>query len=134
MSQPFDLERLRKGFRFEARQRHSSFDDGHFSSSPTGWRRYMLIDLKCGKLAHQDLSQTLMYLNYFDRRVRTGDELPAIGILLCDQTRHAAVDLTPPEDANIYPSKYQFYLPWQEELAGQRVRPELEWRGGGADG
>ena len=43
------------------------------------------------------------------------------------------VELTLPEDANIYASKYQLYLPSREELADQvaRVRREIGGREGG---
>ena len=46
------------------------------------------------------------------------------------------LELTLPEDANIYASKYQLYLPSREELADQvaRVRREIEGRGGAVDG
>jgi hypothetical protein len=35
----------------------------------------VLIDLKRDKLTHQDLGQMQMYVNYFDRYVKTEDEL-----------------------------------------------------------
>ncbi len=135
MSQPFDTERLGKGFRFEARQRRSSFADSHFSSSPTGWRRYVPTDLKAGESTDQDLGQMQTYVNYFDRHVRSGDELPTIGSLLCHRRSEAVVGLTLPEDA-IYAFKYELYLPLREELADQlaRLRRKLEGRGGGSDG
>ena len=80
-------------------------------------RCYVLIDLKSGKLTHQDLGQMQMYVNYFDRYVKTDDELPTVGILLCDRKNDAVVELTLPEDANIYASKYHLYLPSKRELA-----------------
>ena len=91
-------------------------------------RCYVLIDLKRGKLTHQDLGQMQMYVNYFDRYVKTDDELPTVGILLCDRKKDAIVELTLPEDANIYASKYQLYLPSKQELAEQlaMVRREVE--------
>ena len=137
--QQFLLE-LGKGFLFEARQKRFSFDDSHFFVDLVFYNRllrcYVLIDLKTGKLTHQDLGQMQMYVNYFDRYVKTDDELPTIGILLCDRKNDAVVELTLPEDANIYASKYQLYLPSKEELADQvaRVRREIEGRGGGSDG
>jgi len=110
-------------------------------AADNGWsvrllRCYVLIDLKTGKLTHQDLGQMQMYVNYFDRYVKTDDELPTVGILLCDRTNDAVVELTLPEDANIYASKYQLYLPSREELADQvaRVRREIEAWGGRGDG
>ena len=63
-------------------------------------RCYVLIDLKGGKLTHQDLRQWQIYVSYFDRYVKTDDELPTIGILLCDHKNDAVVELTLPEDAN----------------------------------
>ena len=68
--------------------------------------------------------------------MRFEDELPTVGILLCEDKNDAVVELTLPEDANIYASKYQLYLPSKEELAEQvaRVRREIEGRGSGGDG
>ena len=137
--QQFLLE-LGKGFLFEARQKRFSFDDSHFFVDLVFYNRllrcYVLIDLKTGKLTHQDLGQMQMYVNYFDRYVKIDDELPTIGVLLCDRKNDAVVELTLPEDANIYASKYQLYLPSREELADQveSVRREIEGRGGGGDG
>ena len=133
--QQFLLE-LGKGFLFEARQKRFSFDDSHFFVDLVFYNRllrcYVLIDFKTGKLTHQDLGQMQMYVNYFDRYVRTDDELPTVGILLCDQKNDAVVELTLPEDANIYASKYQLYLPSKRELADQLawVRREVEGRKG----
>ena len=75
----------------------------------------------------------LMYVNYFDRHVKTDDELPTVGFLLCDDKNDAVVELTRPEEANIYASKYQLYLPSKEELAEQlaMVRREVEEGNGG---
>ena len=126
------LLELGKGFLFEARQKRFSFDDSHFFVDLVFYNRllrcYVLIDLKLGKLSHQDLGQMQMYVNYFDRHVKTEEELPTIGILLCDDKNDAVVELTLPGDANIYASKYQLYLPSKQELATQleNVRRELE--------
>ena len=43
----------------------------------------MLIDLKIGDIKHQDLGQMSMYVNYYDREVKTEDENKTIGIVLC---------------------------------------------------
>ncbi len=85
--------------------------------SPFSPVRTFRLDLKSGKLTHQDLGQMQMYVNYFDRYVKTDDELPTVGILLCDRKNDAVVELTLPEDANIYASKYHLYLPSKRELA-----------------
>ncbi|MCY3790414.1 MAG: PDDEXK nuclease domain-containing protein [Gemmatimonadetes bacterium] len=69
-----------------------------------------------------------MYVNYFDRHVKTEGELPTVGILLCDSKNDAVVELTLPKDANIYASRCQLYLPSKQELAAQleSVRRELK--------
>ena len=114
------LLELGKGFLFEARQKRFTFDNDHFYVDLVFYNRllrcYVLIDLKRDKLTHQDLGQMQMYVNYFDRYVKTEDELPTIGILLCHRKSDALVELTLPEDSNIFASKYQLYLPSKEEL------------------
>ena len=131
--QQFLLE-LGKGFLFEARQKRFSFDDSHFFVDLVFYNRllrcYVLIDLKPGRLTHQDLGQMQMYVNYFDRFVTTDGELPTVGILLCDDRNEAVVELTLPEDANIYASKYQLYLPSKEELVEQLAMARREVTGG----
>ena len=76
-----------------------------------------------------------MYVNYFDRDVRTDDERPTIGSLFCHQKSEAVVGLALPEDA-IYASKYELYLASREELADQaaKVQREIEELRGGSDG
>ena len=120
--QHFLLE-LGKGFLFEARLKRFTFDNSHFRVDLVFYNRllrcYVLIDLKRGELTHQDLGQMQMYVNYFDRYVKTEDELPTVGIVLCGRKNDAVVELTLPEEANIYASKYQLYLPSKQELAAQ---------------
>lgn len=119
------LLELGKGFLFEARQKRFSFGADHFYVDLVFFNRllrcYVLIDLKIGKLTHQDLGQMQMYVNYFDRHVKLPEENPTVGILLCKLKNDALVELTLPEDANIYASQYQLYLPSKEELQ-QKLR------------
>jgi predicted nuclease of restriction endonuclease-like (RecB) superfamily len=114
------LLELGKGFLFEARQKRFTFDENHFFVDLVFYNRllrcYVLIDLKIGKLAHQDLGQMQMYVNYFDRYVKTEVENPTVGILLCHRKSDALVELTLPEDAQVYASEYRLYLPSKEEL------------------
>jgi len=117
------LLELGKGFLFEARQKRFTFDNDHFRVDLVFYNRllrcYVLIDLKRDKLTHQDLGQMQMYVNYFDRHVKLPDELPTIGIVLCHRKNDTLVELTLPEDANIFASKYQLYLPSKEELKAE---------------
>lgn len=129
--QTFLLE-LGKGFLFEARQRRFTFDDDHYYVDLVLYNRllrcYVLLDLKIGKLDHGDLGQMQMYVNYFDRHVKLEDELPTIGIVLCARKNDALVELTLPENANIFASKYQLYLPSKAELKQEleKIEAELE--------
>ena len=137
--QQFLLE-LGKGFLFETRQKRFTLDNSNFFVDLVFYNRllrcYVLIDLKRGELTHQDLGQMQMYVNYFDRYVKTKVELPTVGIVLCTRRNDALVELTLSEEANIYASKYQLYLPSKQELAAQleSVRRELRNREGESDG
>jgi predicted nuclease of restriction endonuclease-like (RecB) superfamily len=114
------LLELGKGFLFEARQKRFTFDEDHFFVDLVFYNRllrcYVLIDLKIGKLTHQDLGQMQMYVNYFDRFVKSNDENPTVGIILCQKKKDSMVKITLPQDANIHASQYQLYLPDKEEL------------------
>jgi len=119
------LLELGKGFLFEARQKRFTFDEDHFIVDLVLYNRllscYVLIDLKTDKLKHQDLGQMQMYVNYFDRYVKTEHEKPTVGILLCKEKHDNVVELTLSKDSNIYASEYNLYLPGkallQEKLA-----------------
>ncbi len=118
--QTFLLE-LGKGFTFVGRQVRFTFDEQHFRVDLVFYNRllraFVLIDLKRGTLKHQDLGQMQMYVNYYDRFVKTEEENPTIGILLCTDKSDAMVEITLPKDNNqIFASKYQTYLPSKEEL------------------
>ena len=125
------LLELGKGFLFEARQKRFTFDDNHFYVDLVFYNRllrcYVVIDLKIGSLTHQDLGQMQMYVNYFDRHIKTADEAPTVGILLCYDKNDALVELTLPENSNIYAAKYQLYLPSKEELQKTIHEAEQAW-------
>ena len=124
--QKFLLE-LGKGFLFEARQKRFTFGEDHFFVDLVFYNRllrcYVLIDLKIGKLTHQDLGQMQMYVNHYDREVKLDDEHPTVGIILCKKKHDALVKITLPREANIFASEYKLYLPSKEDLR-QRL---MEW-------
>lgn len=126
--QMFMLE-LGKGFLFEARQKRFTFDERHFFVDLVLYNRllqcYVLIDLKTDDLTHQDLGQMQMYVNYYDRYVKQDFEKPTIGILLCKKQSDALVELTLPQDANIYATAYQLYLP-DKDLLQAKVKEWIE--------
>lgn len=119
----FMLE-LGKGFLFEGRQRRVSLDGDHFWVDLVFYNRilncFVLIDLKIGKLTHQDIGQMQMYVNYYDRRVKQPDERPTLGIILCKEDNRAVVEFTLPLDnEQIFSREYKLYLPSKEELKKQ---------------
>ena len=126
--QHFLLE-LGKGFLFEARQKRFAFDEENFYVDLVFYNRllqcYVLIDLKVGKLTHQDLGQMQMYVNYYDRYVKQNFEKPTVGILLCKEKKDALVELTLPKDSNIYAQQYALYLP-DKKLLQTKLQEWLE--------
>lgn len=121
------LLELGKGFLFEARQKRFSFDGEHFFVDLVFYNRllrcYVLIDLKIGRITHQDLGQMQMYVNYYDRYEKVEGENPTVGIILCKKKSEALVEITLPKDANIHAREYQLYLPSKDTLR----RKLAEW-------
>jgi len=118
--QQFMLE-LGKGFFFGGRQVRFTFDEDHFYVDLVFYNRllqcFVLIDLKIGKLSHQDLGQMQMYVNYYDRFEKKETENPTIGIILCKSKSESMVEITLPTNNNqIFASKYQTILPSKNEL------------------
>ena len=76
-----------------------------------------MIDLKVGKLTHQDLGQMQMYVNYYTRELMNEGDNPPIGIVLCADKSDAVVKYTlSEENTQIFASKYKLYLPTEEEF------------------
>jgi len=126
--QDFLLE-MGKGFLFEARQKRFTFEERHFYIDLVLYNRllqcYVLVDIKMDDLTHQDLGQMQMYVNYYDRFVKEDFEKPTIGILLCERKNDALVELTLPQDANIYAQQYALCLP-DKALLQQKLREWIE--------
>lgn len=133
--QEFLLE-LGTGFAFVARQKRFTFEEDHFRVDLVFYNRllqcFVLFDLKTEKLKHQHLGQMQMYVNYYDRYEKTDFENPTIGILLCPQKNDAVVELTLPENSNIFASQYQLYLP-DKKLLQKKLQEWIEEETGGED-
>lgn len=115
------LLEMGKGFSFVARQKRILLEDDEFFADLVFYNRllrcFVVVELKTGKLTHQDLGQLQMYVNYYDRYEKQADENPTIGILLCSDKNDTVVRMALPEDnATILASKYQLYLPTTEQL------------------
>jgi predicted nuclease of restriction endonuclease-like (RecB) superfamily len=125
------LLELGKGFSFVGRQIRLTVDGDHFYVDLVFYNRllrcFVLIDLKLGKLTHQDLGQMMMYVNYYDRTQRTPDEARTVGIVLCSEKNDAMVRITLPEDNDqIVAATYKRYLPTEAELAAELTRERQE--------
>lgn len=130
--QEFLLE-LGNGFTFVARQKRLLLEDDEFFADLVFYNRLMrcfvVIELKTGKVSHQDLGQLQMYVNYYDRYEKSADENPTIGILLCAEKNDTLVRMSLPENnSTILASKYQLYLPTEQQLIAEveKVKSELE--------
>jgi len=127
--QAFLLE-LGKGFAFMSRQERITLDGDHFYIDlvfyHTILKCFVLIDLKVGKLTHQDLGQLQLYVNYYDRERRTKGDNPALGLILCTDKNDAVVRYTlgPDQQKKIFASRYKLYLPTEAELQAE-LRREL---------
>src|SRR5262249_33668015 len=88
---------------------------------------YVLIDLKVGKLTHQDLGQLQFYVNYFDRERRTEGDNPTLGLILCTDKNDAVVQYTlgPGQEQKIVTSRYKLHLPTEAELKAE-IRREMK--------
>jgi len=127
--QAFLLE-LGKGFAFVARQERLTLDGDHFYIDlvfyHTVVKCYVIIDLKTGKLTHQDLGQLQLYVNYYDRERRTKGDNPTLGLILCADKNDAVVKYTlgPEQEKKIFASRYKLHLPTVAELKAE-IRREL---------
>jgi predicted nuclease of restriction endonuclease-like (RecB) superfamily len=88
--QQFLLE-LGKGFSFVSRQYRISTETSEFFIDLVFYhfilKCFVLIDLKTGKLTHQDIGQMDMYVRLFEDRIKTEGDNPTIGIILCTKER-----------------------------------------------
>lgn len=124
------LLELGKGFTFVARQKRISLDGDHFYIDlvfyNTMLKCYVIIDLKVGRLVHQDIGQMQMYVNYYDREVKQADENPTVGLILCEDKKDAVVRYTLSKDnKQIFASRYKLYLPTEQELMRELERERL---------
>ena len=118
--QMFLLE-LGKGFAFVARQYRISLRNKHYSIDLVFYHRilkcFVLIDLKIRNVAHGDIGQMNLYLNYFKTEENVGGDNEPIGIILSAEKDEVLVEFATGGISNkIFVSKYQLYLPDKKQL------------------
>lgn len=121
--QEFLLE-LGRGFSFVSRQKRIDVDGDNFYIDLVFYnynlKCFVLIDLKLGKLTHQDIGQMDFYVRYYDNEIKNIDDNPTIGIILCTSKKDTIVKYSILNDnRNIFASKYQLYLPTEEEFMSE---------------
>jgi len=134
--QDFLLE-LGKGFSFVGRQQRISLEHEHFYIDLVFYnyilKCFLLIDLKTGKLTHQDIGQMDTYVRVFEEKVRQESDNPTIGLVLCSEKNKALAKYSLlSESKQIFASKYFTQLPTeqelQQEIERERTQIELEKR------
>ena len=123
--QHFLLE-LGKGFAFVARQQRISTADQDFYIDLVFYnfklKCFLLVDLKIGKLMHQDVGQMDSYVRIYDQHKKGQDDNPTIGLILCSEKSEAVAKYSVLTDSQqLFAAKYLDYLPTEAEL-----RRELE--------
>lgn len=121
--QEFLLE-LGRGFSFISRQKRIDVDGDNFYIDLVFYnyvlKCFVLIDLKLGKLTHQDIGQMDFYVRYFDNEIKDKYDNPTIGIILCSSKKDTIVKYSVLNDnKNLFASKYQLFLPTEEEFKEQ---------------
>ena len=115
------LLELGKGFTYVGNQVRISIDNDHFYPDLIFYNRtlkcFVIIDLKIGKVSHKDIGQMQMYVNYYDREIKSDDENQTIGILLSTDKNETVVKYTLPEDnKTIFSSEFRLTIPSEKEL------------------
>lgn len=130
----FILE-LGKGFAFIGSQYRITLNNTHYYTDLVFYHRilkcFVLIDLKLGKVNHQDIGQMNMYLNYFKEEENTSDDNPPVGIVLAADKDKILVDYAIGSISNqLFVSKYQLYIPDKKMLENElRLLLEREKHG-----
>lgn len=124
------LMEMGRGFAFVARQQHIVTETEDYFIDLVFYnielKCYVLIDLKMGKITHQDVGQIDMYVRMYDDMKRTGGDNPTIGILLCSETDEDIARYSVLHDNDrLFMSKYLTYLPTKEQLR-QEIKRQKE--------
>jgi predicted nuclease of restriction endonuclease-like (RecB) superfamily len=106
----FILE-LGKGFAYIGNQYRITLNNTHYYVDLVFYHRilkcFVLIDLKLGKVNHQDIGQMNMYLNYFNEEESLEDDNPPIGIVLAADKDKILVDYATGSISNqLFVSRY----------------------------
>ena len=127
--QKFMME-LGKGFAFVERQQHIRTENSDFYIDLVFYnyilKCFVIVELKTGKLTHQDIGQLDMYVRMYDDLKKQENDNPTIGLLLCTDTDRTIIKYSVLNDnKNLFASKYINYLPSEEELINEIERQKV---------
>ena len=127
------LLELGKGFSFVGNQVRITLDNEHFYPDLVFYNRilrcFIIIDLKIGKVTHQDIGQMQMYVNYYDREIKEKDENQTIGILLSTNKNETIVKYTLPDDNKvIFSSEFKLHMPSEQELINAVEEEKMNYK------
>ena len=121
------LMEMGKGFAFVARQQHIVTQTEDYYIDLVFYnielKCYVIIDLKMGKITHQDVGQIDMYVRMYDDLKRKEGDNPTLGILLCSETDEDIARYSVLHDNDrLFMSKYLTFLPTKEQLKAEIER------------
>src|SRR5690606_33515145 len=127
------LLELGRGFAFVARQQCVSFADEDFYIDLVFYnyklKCFLLLDLKMGKLTHQDVGQMDTYVRLYDEQFRGPDDNPTIGLLLCSEKSEAVARYSVlADEQQLFAASYLRYLPTEEELKRELAASRIDAR------
>ena len=127
--QKFMME-LGKGFAFVERQQHIRTENSDFYIDLVFYnyilKCFVIVELKTGKLTHQDIGQLDMYVRMYNDLKKQENDNPTIGLLLCTDTDSTVIKYSVLNDnKNLFASKYVNYLPSEEELINEIERQKI---------
>ena len=127
--QKFMME-LGKGFAFVERQQHIRTENSDFYIDLVFYnyilKCFVIVELKTGKLTHQDIGQLDMYVRMYDDLKKQENDNSTIGLLLCTDTDSTVIKYSVLNDnKNLFASKYVNYLPSEEELINEIERQKI---------
>ncbi len=110
-----------RGFAFVGRQQRITLNNRHFFVDLVFYhiklKCYVLIDLKIGKVVHENIGQMKLYLGYYAKEISEETDNEPIGIILSEEKDDVMIEYAMLNDASkLIVSKYQLLLPDINEL------------------
>lgn len=118
------LMELGKGYAFVGRQYRIQTEENNYFVDLVFYnfilKCFVLVDLKSGKITHQDIGQMDMYVRMFDELVKNNDDNPTLGVVLCSETdKDIARYSILKGHEQLFATKYKLYLPSEEDLKAE---------------